>query len=137
MMEQISRNIKFFREQHNWTQQELADKLMLSRSVVAKWESNAVMPDIISLIKLSELFKVTIDHLIGNYSFRDDLLKEFKRIYSSESKPFEEEVVDLIEYIMVQPNFKNTIHQLKALPLNKQQSIHHLFHHLVNEYEKL
>ncbi|MGM8213747.1 helix-turn-helix domain-containing protein [Virgibacillus sp. W0430] len=134
--EQIAYNIKFFREQNNWTQKELANKLLLSRSVVAKWESNATMPDITTLLKLSNVFNVTLDHLVGNYSFQNDLLKEFKRIYSSTSKSFDVEVVELIEYLMTHPNFKNYIYRLKNLPLKRQQSIHKLFHQLIEQYEQ-
>src|SRR5690625_37346 len=90
-IDQISHNIKFFREQNKWTQKELAEQLKVSRSVIAKWENNHVIPDISSLLKLSTIFNISLDHLVGNYSFREDLLKDFKRIYSSKSKPRSEE----------------------------------------------
>lgn len=136
-VEQIAYNIKFFREQHNWTQQALADQLQVSRSVIAKWENNLVVPDIDSLLKLCSIFDVPIDHLIGTRSVRNDLLKEFKRIYSSQTKDFDEEVVELIEYLMVHPEFKNEIYRLKQLPLKKQQSIHQLLTNVIDQYERL
>src|SRR5690625_1835014 len=102
-IEQIPYNIKFFREQNKWTQKELAEQLKVSRSVIAKWENNNVTPDISSLLKLCNIFDTTLDHLVGNHSFQKDLLKDFKRIYSSKSKPFDEEVVELVEYIMTFP----------------------------------
>lgn len=136
-IEQIAYNIKFFREQNGWSQQELADRLHISRSVVTKWETNAAVPDVSSLIKLATLFGVSLDHIAGIHSFRDDLLKEFKRIYHSEEKPFDEDIVDLVEYLMMHPNFKNEIHRLKQLSVKKQLSIHHIVAHLINEYERL
>jgi len=136
-LEQIAYNIKFFREQYGWTQKELADKIMLSRSVIAKWENNTAVPDVDSLIKLSRVFNVSLDHLVGNYSFQNDLLKEFKRIYSSEAKDFDEDVVELVEYLMTYPEFKNQVYRLKRLSIKKQLSLHNLITQLLNEYENL
>jgi transcriptional regulator with XRE-family HTH domain len=136
-LEQIAYNIKFFREQYGWTQKELADKIMLSRSVIAKWENNTAVPDVDSLIKLSRVFNVSLDHLVGNYSFQNDLLKEFKRIYSSEAKDFDEDVVELVEYLMTYPEFKNQVYRLKRLSIKKQLSLHNLITQLLNEYEDL
>lgn len=136
-IDQISYHIRFFREQNKWTQKELAEQLKVSRSVIAKWENNIVTPDISSLLKLCKIFDVSIDHLVGNYSFRDDLLKDFKRIYSSTSKHFDEEIVELIEYIMTNPTFKDEIYRLKKLSVKKQLSIHKLLSNMIDQYEQL
>ncbi len=56
--------IKKLREEKNITQQELADKLHISRQAVSKWELGKAMPDYTILVILSELFNVTIDELI-------------------------------------------------------------------------
>lgn len=133
----ITHNISFFRKQKNWTQQELADKLKISRSVIAKWENNIVTPDIISLIKLSEIFNITLDHLVGNNSFRHDILKEFKRVYSSKTTPFDDEVIELIEFLMTNPTLKQEIKRMKNLPLKKQQSIQELLGGLIDQFEKI
>lgn len=136
-VEQIPYNIKFFREQNKWTQKELAEQLKVSRSVIAKWENNNVTPDIFSLLKLCNIFNITLDHLVGNHSFKKDLLKEFKRIYSSKSKDFDEEIVELIEYIMTYPTLKNEIYRLKNLSVKKQLSIHKLLSDMIDQYEQL
>lgn len=136
-LDKIGYNIKFLREQCQWSQQELADKLLISRSAVAKWESNLGHPDITYLIRLSDVFDVSIDHLLGTHSYHDGLLKEFKRIYSSKTKTFDEEVIELIEYLMHHPNFKDQIYRLKKLSHKKQLSIHKLFSDLIDQYEQL
>ncbi len=136
-LDQIAYNIKFFREQHNWSQRELAEKLMTSRSVVAKWENNVGMPDISSLIKLGHIFDVTLDLLVGTQSFRQDLLKDFKRIYKSEAKSFDEEAVELVEYLMLYPDFKKEIFRLQNLSIKKQLSLHKLFSDMIDQYERL
>lgn len=135
--EQIAHNIKLFREQNDWTQKELAEKLTVSRSVIAKWENNSVTPDIEALIKLSKVFGITLDHITGNLSFREDLLKDFKRIYSSKSRSFDEEVVELVEYVMIHPTLKEQIYRLKSLPMKKQLSIHQLLSNMIDQYEQI
>ncbi|WP_238343635.1 helix-turn-helix domain-containing protein [Gracilibacillus saliphilus] len=48
------------------SQQEIADKLGISRARYSHYETNRVEPDQSLLIKMSELFDVTIDFLLGN-----------------------------------------------------------------------
>lgn len=136
-LEQISYNIKFLREQLSWTQQTLADQLMVSRSTVTKWENNQLIPDIQSLIKLSDVFQVTLDNLVGNDSHADDLVKEFKRIYRSRSIEFDDEAIELVEYMMKFPELKREIHRLRRFSLKKQQSIHKLLASMIDEYEQI
>ncbi|MHA6252685.1 helix-turn-helix domain-containing protein [Oceanobacillus sp. CAU 1775] len=133
--EQIAYNIKFFREQKNWTQQKLADQLVISRSTVTKWENNQLTPDINSLMKLSSVFNVTLDHLVGNKLYQEDILLEFKRIYRSEAVSFDDEAVELVEYIMKFPDFKQQIYRLKELSIKKQLSIHQLLKDMIDQYE--
>lgn len=49
------------------SQGELADKLDVSRQAVSKWENNSAVPDLDKLLKISELFSVSLDELVkGN-----------------------------------------------------------------------
>ncbi|GGK03594.1 hypothetical protein GCM10007063_27340 [Lentibacillus kapialis] len=136
-LEKMVYNIKFLREQNGWTQEQLAIKLNISRYVVTRWESNKVIPDLESLIKLSELFNVTIDHIVGNHSFREDLLKDFKRIYSSKAKSFDEEAVELVQYMMENPGFKRQIFRMRNLPPRKQQAIHDMLENFIEHVERM
>ncbi|QKY68256.1 helix-turn-helix transcriptional regulator [Lentibacillus sp. CBA3610] len=131
-LEKIAYNIKFLREQHNWTQEKLAYQLNISRYVVIRWETNRVTPDLESLIKLSELFDVTIDHIVGNHTFREDLLKDFKRIYSSNTTSFDEEAVELVQYLMENPSLKKQIFRLRNIPVRKQQAVHDMLEHFID-----
>lgn len=56
--------LKAERMKKGWTQDELAEKLFVSRQSVSKWENGANYPNIEILIKLSDLFGVTIDELL-------------------------------------------------------------------------
>ena len=50
--------------QQGWSQEELAEKMDVSRQSVSKWESSQSMPDLSKLLQLSELFGVSTDYLL-------------------------------------------------------------------------
>ena len=52
------------RKKNGWSQEELADKLGVSRQAVSKWESAGAVPDLQRIIQLSELFSVSTDYLL-------------------------------------------------------------------------
>ena len=60
----LGENIVRLRTQKNWSQGDLADALDISRQSVSKWETDASIPELDKLLKLSELFGVTIDELV-------------------------------------------------------------------------
>ena len=65
--------IKILREELNMTQQELADKLDGAKSTVAMYEKGDRKPSMEVLIKLSEIFKCSIDYLLGKSDIRNPL----------------------------------------------------------------
>ncbi|MCM1507605.1 MAG: helix-turn-helix domain-containing protein [Ruminococcus flavefaciens] len=56
--------LKIYRKQGNFTQEEIAGKLGVSRQAVAKWERGETLPDIESCIKLADLYGTTVDMLV-------------------------------------------------------------------------
>ena len=60
----LSEKIAFLRKKNGWSQEELAEKLDISRQSVSKWELGGSIPDLDKIIKLSELFDVTTDYLL-------------------------------------------------------------------------
>ncbi|MEG0328039.1 MAG: helix-turn-helix transcriptional regulator [Erysipelothrix sp.] len=52
------------RKQLGYSQEELADKLGVSRQAVSKWESTLSIPDLDKIIKMSQLFGVSTDYLV-------------------------------------------------------------------------
>lgn len=52
------------RKQQGLSQEELAQKLFVSRQAVSRWESGATLPDAANLLQLSDLFGVTTDSLL-------------------------------------------------------------------------
>ncbi|MBY2477266.1 helix-turn-helix transcriptional regulator [Clostridioides difficile] len=62
----INTNLKRLRKIHQYTQEEIAEKLNVSRQSVAKWESGESTPDIDSCIKLTKLYNVKLDDLVNH-----------------------------------------------------------------------
>lgn len=52
------------RRKNNWSQEELAEQLGISRQSVSKWESGTSIPDLDKIIKLSMIFGVSTDYLL-------------------------------------------------------------------------
>ncbi|MCW0483557.1 XRE family transcriptional regulator [Gaoshiqia sediminis] len=64
-MDQLAENIKYLRKQHRLTQQELADKLQLKRSLIGSYEEGRAMPKISVLQQLAAAYNLTIDELVS------------------------------------------------------------------------
>lgn len=52
------------RKKNGWSQEELAEKMNVSRQAVSKWEGTQTIPDLEKILKLGELFGVTTDYLL-------------------------------------------------------------------------
>ncbi|WP_233670947.1 helix-turn-helix domain-containing protein [Mammaliicoccus sciuri] len=75
----ISKQIKDLRKQHNYTQEDLAEKLNTSRQTISKWEQGISEPDLNMLMQLSLLFSVSTDYLIIG---SDNIIKKDNKNYS-------------------------------------------------------
>lgn len=60
----LSEKITEERKKNGWSQEELAEKLSVSRQAVSKWESAQSTPDLQKIIRLAELFEVSTDYLL-------------------------------------------------------------------------
>ena len=61
----LGENIYRLRTEKNMSQGDLADALDVSRQSVSKWENNNAVPDLERLIKMSQLFGVSLDQLVS------------------------------------------------------------------------
>lgn len=77
----ISQVLKDIRQHHQLTQEVLAERLRVSRSAIARWESGKGIPDIGNLIAISREFDVSLDQLI-----KEDERLEKKVIEDSKAK---------------------------------------------------
>lgn len=60
----IGSKIKRARVQVNLTQEYVAERLGVSRQTISNWESGKTYPDIVSVVKMSDLYDISLDHLL-------------------------------------------------------------------------
>ena len=60
----MAEKITMLRKRNGWSQEELAEKLGVSRQAVSKWESGVSLPDLDRMVKMSQLFCVSTDYLL-------------------------------------------------------------------------
>lgn len=60
----LAEKITLLRKQKGWSQEELAEKMDISRQSVSKWESGTSVPDLDKIIKISQIFAVSTDYLL-------------------------------------------------------------------------
>lgn len=60
----IAQNLIELRKANNWTQSELANKLNYSDKSISKWERGESIPDVETLVLISEVFNVSLDYLV-------------------------------------------------------------------------
>lgn len=60
----MAEKIALLRKRNGWSQEELAEKLGVSRQAVSKWESGGSLPDLDRIVKMSALFCVSTDYLL-------------------------------------------------------------------------
>ena len=81
------------RKKNGWSQEELAEKMNVSRQAVSKWESAQTIPDLEKILMLGDLFGVTTDYLLkdtieAEEFTKDDAQSGVKRITLEEAHTF-------------------------------------------------
>lgn len=94
---EIGSKIKKYREQDNLSQEELADKVYVSRQTVSNWENNKSYPDINSLKLLSNIFDISLDEFI-----EEDIAEMKKRINEYDLKEYNTlSIIFTIEFLVI------------------------------------
>ena len=60
----IAEKIKQLRKDNSMTQEDLAEKLNVSRQTISKWETSVTLPDADNIVAISKLFNITTDELL-------------------------------------------------------------------------
>jgi len=60
----LADKIMCLRKQKGWSQEELANKMGVSRQSVSKWESESAIPEMEKILVMSDIFKVSTDYLL-------------------------------------------------------------------------
>jgi len=66
---QIGENLKALRKSMGLTQQQVADKLNISRVNYTRYETNASSPDFATLVALADFYDVSLDLILGRKGF--------------------------------------------------------------------
>lgn len=83
LYEQISSNIRRLRQENNLPQSRLAEFLCVSHQMISKYENGITIPDISTLIRLSDIFHVSLDTLCGLAdSDREILIQHLQQLYA-------------------------------------------------------
>ena len=73
----IGDKIKNAREENKLTQTQASESLMVSRQTISNWENGKSLPDILSVIRMSELYKISLDELLkGDKSMIEKIEKD-------------------------------------------------------------
>lgn len=94
----LAEKIMFERKKTGLSQEQLADKLGITRQAISKWEAGSAVPELSKLLALSEVFGVSIDYLVKD-SMKEDISRYREEAYeaSGESARRLEEKVDNLE----------------------------------------
>lgn len=77
---QLSDKIVGLRKSNGMSQEELAEKLNISRQAISRWEMGSALPDATNILLLSKLFGVTTDYLLNDDYKSDNDLPKIKGI---------------------------------------------------------
>ena len=66
----VGNNIRKLRKKHGMNQKELAEKLNIRRQTVSAYEREVSIPDIYTLIRIADIFSVSLDELAGRNSVK-------------------------------------------------------------------
>lgn len=60
----IGMNLKYLRKKYGYSQEDLAEKLEVSRQSVAKWENEESLPDVEKCVTMAQIFETTVEMLL-------------------------------------------------------------------------
>lgn len=78
----LSDKIIQLRKSNGWSQEDLAEKLNVSRQAISRWEGATAQPDAANILQLSKLFGVTTDYLLNDEYESDNDLPKVKEVKS-------------------------------------------------------
>lgn len=74
----IGNNIKELRKVHKLTQNDLAEKLNYSNKAISRWESGEVIPDVLTLNKICDIFQIPISQIFESNLTKKQITKQYK-----------------------------------------------------------
>lgn len=102
---ELGKQIKKNRQELKLSQDELADKVYVTRQSISNWENDKTYPDINSLLLLSTLFHISLDELVKGdlEEMREEIRREDVQVFEKESKIFV--VLLVLSIVLLAPMF--------------------------------
>ncbi len=85
----ISKYLQLLRKSNNYTQDDLAKELGISRQAVSKWETGMTIPDLEVLLKISKLYDITINDILEP-KIHPQRITDFEQISTISEKELKE-----------------------------------------------
>lgn len=85
---EVGKQIKKFRQDLKLSQEELANKIFVTRQTISNWENGKNYPDVNSLVMLSQLFNTSLDILI-----KGDVIEMKKQVAQDDVRRFKRDTV--------------------------------------------
>lgn len=93
----LGKNIQYLRKQKKITQEQLAERMSVSRQTISKWEAGEIIPELNKLVALSDLFSCKLDALVKEDMNACD--EVYSEIIVKKVKAFK-----MARYVMLTPN---------------------------------
>lgn len=118
MKTKIGENIKLYRKEKNFTQEQLSEAMGVTVGAVSKWESGASVPDISIIMELADFFEVSVDALLGFEMRQNSAAKSAERISNLEkNKEYDEGIIEAEKALQKYPNNFEVVYQSAHLYL--------------------
>ena len=94
--------LKELRQEKGLTQEKLGKILMVNKSSISRYEKNEQIPEINTLHRISEIFNVSLDYLLGKSDFRDmdEMAEKLIEAFEKEGIPKEEIDLELLDKVI-------------------------------------
>ncbi|MBM7704018.1 helix-turn-helix domain-containing protein [Metabacillus iocasae] len=119
-MKPIGEKMTYLRKRSGLSQGELAFHLNMSRSKVAKLETNTQPPSMEDLMTIGDFFQISLDHLVGRDFSKIQTLSEVKQVYQVGQAVLDTELYEVVTLLSTYPHLQSSLHQVSSLPKTKQ-----------------
>ncbi|KEZ48841.1 MULTISPECIES: helix-turn-helix domain-containing protein [Metabacillus] len=131
-LETLKKNMKFYRQEYGWSQEDLAARMNVSRSVVSRLETGEQAPELNYLISLSNAFEVSIDQLLGREEIENTILHEVYERYETKHQ-----LSEIVEYLVKTPQMLEQLERLMMMKSKNRKHAENVIVHAIQEIQKI
>ena len=98
---EIGQKLKEARMRAGFTQENIAEKLNVSRQTISNWENEKSYPDIVNVITLSDLYSISLDNLLKGDEKMMEHLEESTNVVKSNKKLLGAVVINIVMMVLL------------------------------------